>query len=314
MNDQALWEAVRAHPLCDVTRRLLLRCQSPGTVTDSGDADMLGRTAAAFDQLLLESDLTPKTQPKKGARRRNAALHPHRFDQHTPDMFLRAFGVVPSGEEPSATLDEMAEQFPSDASREEMAQRMRTYSETCAQVLTSRNSTLEQHQKLIDQMSAVRPLLPREVQYRAAKFEREFDSILQCVNASYIYGIASAPEDSTDNATETSSSASGGAKSDDNGTTKQKKRRAALPKSAVQQLKHWLFAHFAAPYPTEDDKLQLAARTGLTASQITYWFINARARVWRPMVDRLAAEMQEKRHQQRQPSAAGLAGNSACTD
>lgn len=46
----------------------------------------------------------------------------------------------------------------------------------------------------------------------------------------------------------------------------------------------WLFDHFDRPYPNEQDKEELAALTGLTKSQVNYWMINARVRIWKPVV------------------------------
>lgn len=42
--------------------------------------------------------------------------------------------------------------------------------------------------------------------------------------------------------------------------------------------------HFTNPYPKEDEKNRLAVATGLRASQVSNWFINARVRIWRPVV------------------------------
>eukprot|EP00741_Cyanophora_paradoxa_P016567 tig00020927_g15997.t1 len=54
-------------------------------------------------------------------------------------------------------------------------------------------------------------------------------------------------------------------------------KRSNLPKSGVQILKQWLFDHFLHPYPTEEEKVQLAAQTNLGVQQVNNWFINARA-------------------------------------
>lgn len=40
-------------------------------------------------------------------------------------------------------------------------------------------------------------------------------------------------------------------------------------------LREWLLAH---PYPTEDERAQLSAATGMTIRQISYWFVSARRR------------------------------------
>lgn len=42
---------------------------------------------------------------------------------------------------------------------------------------------------------------------------------------------------------------------------------------------------FQHPYPTEDEKRQIAAQTDLTLLQVNNWFINARRRILQPMLD-----------------------------
>nr|KYP51773.1 BEL1-like homeodomain protein 8 [Cajanus cajan] len=60
-----------------------------------------------------------------------------------------------------------------------------------------------------------------------------------------------------------------------------------LPERAVAILKAWLFEHFLHPYPTDTDKHLLASQTGLSRNQVSNWFINARVRVWKPMVEEI---------------------------
>ncbi|QCE09363.1 BEL1-like homeodomain protein 9 [Vigna unguiculata] len=60
-----------------------------------------------------------------------------------------------------------------------------------------------------------------------------------------------------------------------------------LPERAVAILKAWLFEHFLHPYPTDTDKHMLASQTGLSRNQVSNWFINARVRVWKPMVEEI---------------------------
>ncbi|XP_010256766.1 PREDICTED: BEL1-like homeodomain protein 9 [Nelumbo nucifera] len=60
-----------------------------------------------------------------------------------------------------------------------------------------------------------------------------------------------------------------------------------LPERAVAVLRAWLFEHFLRPYPTDTDKQMLAKQTGLSRSQVSNWFINARVRLWKPMVEEI---------------------------
>ncbi|KAL5973478.1 BEL1-like homeodomain protein [Asimina triloba] len=52
-----------------------------------------------------------------------------------------------------------------------------------------------------------------------------------------------------------------------------------LPERAVAVLRAW--------YPTDTDKQMLAKQTGLTRNQVSNWFINARVRLWKPMVEEI---------------------------
>ncbi|GER50336.1 BEL1-like homeodomain 6 [Striga asiatica] len=63
-----------------------------------------------------------------------------------------------------------------------------------------------------------------------------------------------------------------------------------LPETSVSILRAWLFEHFLHPYPKDSEKLMLARQTGLTRSQVSNWFINARVRLWKPMVEEMYKE------------------------
>ncbi|XP_057469515.1 BEL1-like homeodomain protein 7 [Actinidia eriantha] len=63
-----------------------------------------------------------------------------------------------------------------------------------------------------------------------------------------------------------------------------------LPESSVSVLRAWLFEHFLHPYPKDSEKTMLARKTGLTRSQVANWFINARVRLWKPMVEEMYNE------------------------
>ncbi|ELW72223.1 Homeobox protein PKNOX2 [Tupaia chinensis] len=66
---------------------------------------------------------------------------------------------------------------------------------------------------------------------------------------------------------------------------KSKSKRGVLPKQATNIMRSWLFQHLMHPYPTEDEKRQIAAQTSLTLLQVNNWFINARRRILQPMLD-----------------------------
>ncbi|XP_057463756.1 homeobox protein BEL1 homolog [Actinidia eriantha] len=63
-----------------------------------------------------------------------------------------------------------------------------------------------------------------------------------------------------------------------------------LPERSVSVLRAWLFEHFLHPYPSDVDKHILARQTGLSRSQVSNWFINARVRLWKPMVEEMYIE------------------------
>ncbi|CAH0383590.1 unnamed protein product [Bemisia tabaci] len=83
------------------------------------------------------------------------------------------------------------------------------------------------------------------------------------------------------------SATSGGSgdEDDDYFGSKKKQKRGVLPKHATSIMRAWLFAHLVHPYPTEDEKRQIAAQTNLTLLQVNNWFINARRRILQPMLD-----------------------------
>lgn len=56
------------------------------------------------------------------------------------------------------------------------------------------------------------------------------------------------------------------------------KGRRSLSRQDIRVLKTWLSEHRLTPYPSEEEKLELRATTGLTLLQISNWFANARRR------------------------------------
>ncbi|XP_071963764.1 homeobox protein Meis1-like isoform X4 [Antedon mediterranea] len=72
---------------------------------------------------------------------------------------------------------------------------------------------------------------------------------------------------------------------DDDRSKGRQKKRGIFPKSATNIMRAWLFQHLTHPYPSEEQKKQLAQDTGLTILQVNNWFINARRRIVQPMID-----------------------------
>ncbi|CAN4093910.1 unnamed protein product [Withania somnifera] len=63
-----------------------------------------------------------------------------------------------------------------------------------------------------------------------------------------------------------------------------------LPETSVEILRSWLFEHFLHPYPNDSEKLMLSSQTGLSKNQVSNWFINARVRLWKPMIEEMYNE------------------------
>uniref|UniRef100_A0A8C7Y9R1 Meis homeobox 2b n=1 Tax=Oryzias sinensis TaxID=183150 RepID=A0A8C7Y9R1_9TELE len=107
--------------------------------------------------------------------------------------------------------------------------------------------------------------------------------------------------------------ASPGTGDEDEHDKKRQKKRGIFPKVATNIMRAWLFQHLTVrkskfcwgwdcwcranpspfpmtwakkhPYPSEEQKKQLAQDTGLTILQVNNWFINARRRIVQPMID-----------------------------
>ncbi|KAG1696483.1 Homeobox protein PKNOX2 [Nymphon striatum] len=86
---------------------------------------------------------------------------------------------------------------------------------------------------------------------------------------------------------------------DDEYYSKKKQKRGVLPKHATTVMRSWLFQHIVHPYPTEDEKRQLASQTHLTLLQVNNWFINARRRIIQPMLD--ASNPENSGHKTKKP-------------
>lgn len=70
-------------------------------------------------------------------------------------------------------------------------------------------------------------------------------------------------------------------------SSSQKGKTTSLPSETVEYLKAWMMSpeHIAHPYPTEQEKAQIMADTGIELKQLTNWFVNNRKRYWKPRVE-----------------------------
>ena len=70
-------------------------------------------------------------------------------------------------------------------------------------------------------------------------------------------------------------------------------RRGSLNAEAKNVLKRWMFSpeHFAHPYPSEEEKEELAAEAGIEVKQLSNWFTNARKRLWQPVLRQSGVEV-----------------------
>lgn len=78
---------------------------------------------------------------------------------------------------------------------------------------------------------------------------------------------------------------------------KNQRKSSSLPAETVEYLKAWMMSpeHVAHPYPTEQEKSQIMADTGIELKQLTNWFVNNRKRFWKPRVE---ARLQQQAHAQ----------------
>ncbi|CAH0478531.1 unnamed protein product [Peronospora belbahrii] len=70
-------------------------------------------------------------------------------------------------------------------------------------------------------------------------------------------------------------------------------RRGTLHPEAKNVLKAWMFSpeHFAHPYPSEEEKEELAQEAGIEVKQLSNWFTNARKRLWQPVLRQSGVEV-----------------------
>ncbi|GAB2223039.1 hypothetical protein Droror1_Dr00017174 [Drosera rotundifolia] len=76
-----------------------------------------------------------------------------------------------------------------------------------------------------------------------------------------------------------------------------------LPEKSVSVLRAWMFQNFLHPYPKDAEKHLLAIKSGLTRSQVSNWFINARVRLWKPLIEEMYTELNRKKGRQGEKAA-----------
>ncbi|ONK80685.1 uncharacterized protein A4U43_C01F20600 [Asparagus officinalis] len=86
-----------------------------------------------------------------------------------------------------------------------------------------------------------------------------------------------------------------------------------LPEKSVSVLRAWMFENFLHPYPKDSEKQLLALKSGLTRSQVSNWFINARVRLWKPMIEEMYSEI-NKRNRTEEGSAAESRNNGSISN
>lgn len=93
------------------------------------------------------------------------------------------------------------------------------------------------------------------------------------------------------------------------------KKSSSLPPDTVEYLKNWMMSpeHIAHPYPTEKEKAQIMADTGIEMKQLTNWFVNNRKRYWKPRVEaRLQQQQADAQNAVTAVAAAVVAASQRC--
>lgn len=170
------------------------------------------------------------------------------------------------------------------------------YMSRMSQIDQQRAFSRQELQRLVSSMKVIRPMLQKEEACRFLKVDAVYLHLKKQVNDECMPPISARNKLPTSGpARRRKVTATGPKKKTTSKANKseggpKKKRRGTLPKSAISIMRKWLFDHFSHPYPSEDEKQALAEQTGLKAVQVNYWFINARVRIWRPMIESLQKE------------------------
>ena len=115
--------------------------------------------------------------------------------------------------------------------------------------------------RISERTTCIRPLIHQEREFRIRALKKPFQHLKRKINYAFVEVPGS--------------------------YISKRRKRGSLPKNSVRILKKWLFEHFSHPYPSVEEKEALSAQTGLKPSQVNYWFINARVRIWKPMIGKI---------------------------
>lgn len=151
----------------------------------------------------------------------------------------------------------------------------KTYKEEAETINESRKEWLEKYEKLFKEQSKFRYISQLEQDRVYKDIDTKINKILTLLKDKYLSKVFTLQEN----------------------VLMKSKKRGNLPKTATNVLKNWLFQHFLHPYPSEDEKREISRQTNLTITQINNWFINARVRTWRPMLENMLEGERDKKSQ-----------------
>lgn len=159
------------------------------------------------------------------------------------------------------------------------------FKEEAAYVYEAERKWLQNYDNVLKEQAKLRYVSPFERDQIMKNVTSKFQALLQNIKDKYLSKVFSLQES----------------------VLMRSKKRGNLPKQATNILKTWLFSNFLHPYPSEAEKLELSQQTGLTITQINNWFINARVRTWRPMLESmLEGEKERTKISQSNPQLAAL--------
>lgn len=123
------------------------------------------------------------------------------------------------------------------------------------------------------------------------KFNTTLTSVLDSFDAAFEHVVAKAKTPSTK--ARAAASRQSEQNSGNSNAVEQQTAQGRHEKHAKKILSAWLWDHFyptderLKPIPTRAEKEDLARQTGLTTTQVGDWFVNARARLWKPYIEGL---------------------------